>query len=142
MEEFTYLNRNIDWFKSRQDQKLISVNLEDRKKQKADDDAFRKQMKAERERIAMSDFAFTELRLSPKQPPKPKAVKKDADKDKDASADEDESDSLDEDTDTYLKADIHLRETLRVVGDAIALGRNKELWAANRPPLTAVSSGG
>ena len=35
----------------------------------------------------------------------------------------------------------YLRETLRVVSDAIALGRNKELWASNRPPLTATSGG-
>jgi len=139
LEEFTYLNKNIDWFKARQEQKLISVNLEERKKQKADDDAFRKLMKAEKEIIAKGDFPFTELRLAPKPPPKPKPLKKDAGKA--AATDEDEVDTADEDTDTYLKADIHLRETLRVVSDAIALGRNKELWAANRPPLTATSGG-
>lgn len=139
LEEFTFLNKNIEWFKGRQEQKLISVNLDERKKQKSEDDAFRKQMKAEKEIIAKGDFAFTEFRLSPKPPPKPKPLKKEADKT--ASTDEDETDSVDEDNDTYMKADIHLRETLRVVSDAIALGRNKELWAANRPPLTATNGG-
>jgi hypothetical protein len=41
-----------------------------------------------------------------------------------------------------VKADVHLRESLRVLTDAIELGRNRELWASNRPPLTALSSGG
>jgi carboxyl-terminal processing protease len=134
LEEFTYLRKNVDWFKMRQEQKLISVNLEERKQQKASDEAFRKEMKAERERIAKSDFAYKPFYLGPPPPPKIKAPKKDADED-------DDSDLLD-DNDTYIKADVHLRETLRVVGDAIALGRNRELWASNHPPLTAVASTG
>jgi carboxyl-terminal processing protease len=140
LEEFAYLKKNIDWFKTRQEQKLISVNLDDRKKQKADDDALRRAMKAEKQIIAKSDFAFSEFRLSPKQPPKPKAPKKDADKDDDDDPDVDTA--ADDEGDTYGKADVHLRETLRVVGDAIALGRNKSMWVANRAPLTASSRGG
>jgi carboxyl-terminal processing protease len=46
-----------------------------------------------------------------------------------------------EENDTYVKADVHLRETLRVVSDAIALGATKELSASSRPPLTAASGG-
>ena len=91
-------------------------------------------MKAEKERIARSDFAFKDFRLGPPTPPRIKAPKKDADADEDAELGADEND-------TYVKADVHLREALRVVSDAIALGRNKELWASNRPPLTAVSGG-
>ena len=140
LEEFTYLKKNIEWFKTRQDQKLISVNLEERKRQKTSDDAFRKQMLAEKDVIAKGDFPFTEFRLSPKPPPKVKPPKKEADK-TDSTEDED-ADAPEEDTDTYLKADIHLRETLRVVSDAIALGHNKELWASNHAPLTAAASGG
>ncbi len=135
LDEFTYLRKNVDWFKARQEQKLISVNLEERKNLKASDDAFRKEMKAEKERIAKSDYTFKPYYLGPPPPPKIKAPKKEGD-------DDDElDDSLDE-NETYLKADVHLRETLRVVSDAIALGRNKELWASNRAPLTAASKTG
>lgn len=136
LDEFAYLRQNIDWFKTRQEQKLISVNLAERQKQKESDDAFRKKMKAERERIAKNDYSFKEFRLGPPPPPKIKAVKKDADK-----TDDDDDPSADEENDTYVKADVHLRETLRVVSDAIALGRNKELWASNRPPLTSATGG-
>ncbi|MBI5766212.1 MAG: carboxy terminal-processing peptidase [Verrucomicrobia bacterium] len=140
LEEFAYLKKNIDWFKARQDQKLISINLEDRKKQKGDDDAFRKTMKAEKDRIAKGDFTYTEVRLVPKPPPKPKAPKKETEK-TEADDEEDADLAADDENDTYARADVHLRETLRVVSDAIALGHNKALWASNRAPLTASSGG-
>jgi carboxyl-terminal processing protease len=134
LEEFAYLRKNVEWFKTRQEQKLISVNLEERRSQKAIDDAFRKEMKAEKERIAKGDYAFTPFYLGPPPPPKIKAPKKEGEED-------DEFDSFEE-NDTYVKADVHLREALRVLNDAIELGRNRELWASNRPPLTALLSGG
>lgn len=134
LEEFTYLRRSVDRFKARQEQKLVSINLEERQKQKTDDDAFRKEMKAEKERISKSDYQFTPIYLAGPPPPKIKAPKKDDDDDADA--------DTGEENDTYVKADIHLRESLRVVSDAIALGRNRDLWAANRPPLTAAVKGG
>jgi len=136
LEEFAYLRKNIEWFKARQDQKLISVNLEERKKQKETDDAFRKEMNAEKKLLAKNDYTFKEFRLGPPNPPRIKA-KKDADKD----GEPDDDDVTEEENDTYIKADVHLRETLRIVSDAVNLGANKELWAANRPPLTAASGG-
>ncbi len=138
LEEFAYLKKNIDWFKGRQEQKQISLNLDERKRQKTADDAFRKTSKAERELLAKNDFTFKEFRLGPPLPPKIKAPKK-----TDAAAGEDEDGDLDtiEENDAYAKVDIHLRETLRVLIDAIALGQNHDFWASNRPPLTAVSKG-
>jgi carboxyl-terminal processing protease len=133
LEEFAYLKKNVDWYKERQEQKLISVNLEQRKKQKAADDDFRKQMKAEKEQIAKSDFSFKPFYLGPPPAPKIKAPKKD-----------DDDDIVDdpEENETYVKADVHLREALRIVSDAIALGQNRDQWVSNHAPLTAASSGG
>ena len=37
LDEFLYLRKNVDWFKMRQDQKLVSLNLEQRRKQKISD---------------------------------------------------------------------------------------------------------
>ena len=136
LEEFTYLKKNVEWFKKRQEEKSISLNLEERKSQKADDDAFRKAMKAEREVIAKSGFPYVEVRLTPKPPPRIKAKKTDADDD-----DDDDSDVSDDDNESYPKSDVHLRETLRVVSDAIALGKNHDVWVSNRAPLTFSSKG-
>jgi carboxyl-terminal processing protease len=135
LEEFAYLRKNVDWFKEREQQKLVSVNLVEREQQKAADEAFRKEMKAEREKIAKTDYTYKPFYVAPPPPPKIKAAKKDTD-------DDDTLDDLD-DNDTYVKADVHLREALRIVGDAITLGQNRELWVSNHPPLTvAVSRGG
>jgi carboxyl-terminal processing protease len=133
LEEFAYLRKNVEWFKARQEQKSVSLNLEERRNQKQADDAFRKEMKAEKEKLAKNDFPMRTFYLGPPPPPKIKAAKKDGD-------DEDVLDGLD-DVEGFAKADVHLREALRVVNDAIALGRNRELWASNRPPLTASTGG-
>jgi carboxyl-terminal processing protease len=139
LDEFVFLRKNVDWFKGRQEQKLISLNLEERKNQKSADDAFRKAMKLERERLAKNDFVFEEVRLSPRPPPRIKAVKKATDK-TDGEEDEDDELSTDED-ESYRKADVHLRETLRVISDAIALGENRDLWVSARRPLTGTGTG-
>lgn len=130
LEEFTYLRRIVERFKARQEEKNVSVNLEQRLKQKAEDDAFRKEMKSEKERLARNDFTYKAIYLGPPPPPKIKAPRKEDD-------DEDELDAALEENDTWAKADVHLREAIRVVNDAIALGRNRELWASTRLPLTA-----
>jgi len=132
LEEFSFLKRNIEWFKSRQEQKLVSLNLEERQQQKLSDTAFRKEMKKERELLAKNDFTFKEYRLGPPPAPRIKAPKKD---------DDDDAETVSEENESYGKVDIHLRESLRVIVDAIELGKNRESWATNRPPLTADSKG-
>jgi carboxyl-terminal processing protease len=133
LEEFAYLRRVVDRFKATQEQKLISVNLEERRRQKTEEDAFRKEMKVEKERIAKNDYPFKPFYLGPPPPPKIRAPKKEDD-------DDDEIGNADDENETYVKADVHLREALRVVSDAIALGRSRESWASNRAPLTAVTA--
>jgi carboxyl-terminal processing protease len=135
LEEFIYLQKNVDWFKMRQNQKLVSLNLETRRQQKEADDAFRKQMKAEKDVLAANDFHFKEFRLGPPPAPKIKAPKKpgdevDSDEDSELSTDENES---------YGKVDVHLRESLRVLDDALQLGQNQEYWASNHAPLTVLA---
>lgn len=132
LEEFTYLRKIVDRFKANQEEKNISVNLEQRKQKKVDDDAFRKEMKTEKERLSKNDFAYKPFYLGLPPPPKIKAPKK-----------EDDEDDLDfEENDTWVKTDVHLREAIRVVNDAINLGRTPERWANNKAPLTASTSTG
>jgi len=136
LAEFTYLKKYIDWFKKRQEQKLVSLNTNLRRRQKDSDNAFRSAIKAERELLAKSDFGFKEVRLGPPLPPKIKAVKK-----SDSNDDDDvDVESGDEDNESYGKVDIPLRETLRVVLDAIALGKDPKFLASDHAPLTAIAS--
>lgn len=131
LEEFTYLRKNVDWFKMRQNEKLVSLNIEKRRKQKEADEAFKKQMNEEKEKLAKNDFPFREFRLGPPPPPKIKAPKK-----ADAVDGEDEDELSTDDGESYSKVDVHLRETLRVLTDAVELGHSPNYWASNRPPLT------
>lgn len=133
LPEFAYLMKDVNWFKDKEAQKLVSVNLAEREKQRKADDAFRKDMKAEREEVAKSDYPFKPIYLVAPPPPKIKAPKSDSD-------DLDDSEDFD-DSDTYQKADVHLREALRIVRDAIKLGHNHEYWVSNHPPITVAVAG-
>jgi carboxyl-terminal processing protease len=131
LEEFSFLNKNIDWFKTKQETKTISLNLEERRTQKATDSTFRKTMEKEKERLAKASYTFREFNLG--NAPVKKPVEK-----KPAADDDDEEAELTSIRDEgYAKFDIHLRETLRIVTDAIDLGKKPEQWAGDRAPLTA-----
>jgi carboxyl-terminal processing protease len=126
LAEFAYLRRNIDRFKQHDERKSISLNLEARLTQKADDDAFRDAAKKERVELAKANFASTDVLLDNVEPtPEPQPDPADADKDE---ADRD---------DPKAKIDIHLRESLRVLTDAIALWPQPQLWAQNHQPIAA-----
>jgi len=129
LEEFAYLNKSIDWFKERQEQKNVSLHLSQRQALQETDGDFKKVMDAERERLAKSNFASREVKLdsvlktaaAPKPPAPP--------------ADEGDTDALD--AATQAKLDVHLREALRVVTDALRLNLDPQYWADGRAPITA-----
>jgi carboxyl-terminal processing protease len=131
LEEFAWLKKNIDWFKTKEEEKRISLNLVEREKEKAADEAFNNKMKAEKNLLAKNDFKYREFRLGPPPPKPPEAPKTNDtdDDDKDMNADENE---------TYVPLDIPLRESLRVVNDALALSHDLKLQAGDHAPLTAV----
>ena len=64
-DEFAFLRRTVDWFKARQDQKLVSLNLDERRKQKEADETFVKAAKADRVRLAALDYSHQEFWLGP-----------------------------------------------------------------------------
>lgn len=132
LEEFVYLKRNIDWFKNRQEQKIISINLEERRAQKKSDDDFKKTMEAERDTLAKSNFPKRDIKLDT-------VLASEASGKKPATSSLDEGDT-DADTKAEAKLDIHLRETLRVVTDALHLSKDTQYWARGAAPITAIGS--
>ncbi len=130
LEEFSYLRKSIDWFKARQALKDLSLNLAERQQQKQADDAFKKTMEAEKGKLAKDDFPYKEITLVP-PPPKPAAPEKKPD---DTGGD-DELLNTDEDA-GITSVDIPLRESLRVLSDALALSKNPQYWADGTAPLT------
>jgi len=131
LDEFSYLKKNVDKFKIRQEEKLISLNLERRRDQQVEDLAFRKELKEVKLKLAEQDYPYKEFRVGPPLPEPIKSVPTES---------EDETDEeylSTDDNAAYAKVDVHLKECLRVVNDAISLAKNKSVWASNRPPLTA-----
>lgn len=130
LEEFAYLNKSIDWFKERQEQKNVSLNLSQRQVLKQTDGDFKKAMDAERERLAQANYTSREIKLDSVLKTAGPAPKEPA-----AADDEGDTDALD--ADTKAKLDVHLRETLRVVSDVLRLNLDPQYWADGRAPLTA-----
>ena len=141
LDEFAYLRKDVDWIKSRLDEKQISLNLDQRKQEQVRDDGFKKSMKATRTELEKADYAFQEFRLGPPRPPKVVTPKAPADAKADSGDDpaDDDDDELSTDDDTYGKLDVSLRETFRILNDAIDLGSNKEYWAHQHAPLTVAA---
>jgi carboxyl-terminal processing protease len=131
LEEFAWLKKSIDWFKSKEEEKRISLNLVEREKEKTADEAFNHEMKAEKNLLAKNDFKYREFRLGPPPPPKPPETQKTDGTDDDTDLDADENE-------TYVPLDIPLRESLRVINDALALSHDPKLQASDHAPLTAV----
>ncbi len=127
LEEFSYLRHNIERFKQYEERKTVSLNLETRRTQKKDDDAFRDAAKKQRLELAKLNFPSTEVKLDNVAPdPEPVTPPTKSD---------DEAD--DYDTDPKTRIDIHLRESLRILSDAIDLWPRQQLWAQTGTPVAA-----
>jgi carboxyl-terminal processing protease len=113
--EFRYLQRNIDWFRERQEQKEISLNLARRQEQKQRDTEFREAMKAAEEELTRYAYDFRKFTLGEEpeemeEQPGPEATE---------GAEALETGMARADT----GIDIHLRESLRVVSDMVEVGQ-------------------
>jgi len=131
--EFAFLKKNIDWFKERQAQKTVSLNLEQRQALKQADDDFKKKMDAERDVLAKANYPTRAVKLD-------SVIAAEATGPKDAPTALDDGDTDASDAEALAKLDVHLRETLRVVTDAARLNKDPQYWADGRAPLTVDGS--
>ncbi len=128
LEEFAYLKKNIDWFREKQDQKTVSLNLDHRLAKKQADEDFKKLMKAEVERLAQNNYASREIKLD-------SVIKAEAAGLVPPTPSPNEGDTDAEDSDAEAKFDVHLRETLRVVADALRLNSGALISAETQNPV-------
>lgn len=147
LEEFAYLRRQVDWFKRRFQERQVSLNLAERRAEQQADEAFDKSLKVERDRLAKADdYPYKEFWVTPPPPALLSTVRKPSGP---GSGETQSGDSDDDDDDDfglsdkpgYPPMDVPLRETLRVLRDAINLGHNRQYWASNHPPLTVADQG-
>lgn len=122
-DEFEFLRTNIDWFKERAEQKAVSLSLEARKESKKADDLARDELKRRRTELAQLNFPSREILLDGVvKPPAPTP-----------DPDDEDADIVDEES----RFDIALRESLRVLVDAIELQKDPARWRSDASPLTA-----
>jgi carboxyl-terminal processing protease len=149
LAEFDYLQRNIDWFTARQEEESVSLNLEDRMAQRDADKAFKEAMDEERDGLREHNYAYTEFLLTPPEEeeeattaPDSEPVTGDTDDTETVVADADGTDAEEEaeepEPEGYARLDIHLREAMRVLVDAVEISDQPQF--AERVPLTARSS--
>lgn len=133
LEEFTYLQENIDWVKNRQEQKEFSLNLNERRERRASDNDFRDKMEAMYDALAESlNFSSNEVLLS---------VTEEQNREHDelmaAQAEEIGDDVVAEaEEEEAAKAtfDIQLRESLRIMADWIAISKDGSSQALAATP--------
>ena len=128
LDEFAYLRRNIEHFHEREEHKSISLNLEERRRQKTEDDAFRAASKTQRAALAKANFVEKEIPLDGVEPAKEPSLADSSD------SSEDHPENKDDDK---IRLDVHLREGLRVMTDAIELWQKPALWWTDKRPMTA-----
>lgn len=133
LNEFLYLKKTIDWFKERQEQKSISLNLAQRQASKLADDDYKKKIDAERDILAKANFATRVVKLD-------SVLTAEATAPKAAAATLEDGDTDAPDAEAQSKLDIHLRETLRVVIDGLHLNQDQQLSATNHAPSTTPTS--
>lgn len=136
LEEFSFLKRNIEWFREQQERnKVVSLNLEERRAQKQASDGFKRAQDAERERLAQANFPQRKIRLDSVLAteaagtlPPPPPIGEDGDTDTPGDG-------------PGARLDIHLRETLRVVTDTLQLRSNPLVWTGGRAPVATAAHG-
>lgn len=134
-EEFVYLKKNIDWFKERQEQKTISLNLHQREALKLTDEEFKKKMDAERDLLAKANFVSLPVKLDSVLKTEATAPKEVTPK---ASNDDDDPEAIE--ADEEAKLDVHLRETLRILTDALRLNPNPEYWSESHSSVATAAT--
>jgi carboxyl-terminal processing protease len=168
MPEFDFLQRNIDWFTARQEQKSVSLNLEDRIEQRDIDKEFRDAMDEERKALRDHNYTFTEFLLTPEKEEEdvmpeataeePVSITENLDTENvvvsvdgealhvaatdpgAAPSEEIEEEEAEPAPEGFARLDIHLREALRVIVDAVEIGQQPQF--AERIPLTARTTTG
>ncbi len=157
LEEFTFLDKRLDWFKERQDRKEISLNLQQRKAMMEADEAFLEAMKAEQRRLASFNFSKTDVKLESVIRDEAKRAAEDilhgvvtpsveptngasleALAAAEINGDTDPADKKDEE-EPVPDFDIQLREALRIVHDAIRIDPNPADWSQPALPIAQKS---
>ena len=155
-EEFSFLKKRLDWFEEREDRKKISLNLESRKSMMEQDEAFIEEMKTEQRQLAEMNYESSEIKLdsilrdeaikkaeeaerASKEEPEEEHAATDAKDEEQILASVDTDTAIEEEEEPVPDFDIQLRETLRIMTDAIRIEPNPKNWMQPVLPIASKS---
>ena len=133
LDEFDFLKTRIAWLREREEREHVSVNLEARRTMKAEDERFREEMKTRQNTLATLNFPQREVLLDSVA-----AADKDIPTEEDLLAKVDAGEEG-EDADDAEPFDVHLREALRVLRDAIEIAPEPKEWTQSTAMVAALS---
>lgn len=160
LEEFRFLQKRLDWFAEREERKQISLNLEHRKVMMEADEAFLDSLKDEQRLLAANNFANSEVKLDSvireeaqrdreaeelgkeqvTESAEPQVIETEEEKDSSlASASDSDPDGKEDEEEEVPDFDIQLRETLRIMTEAIKIAPNPADWAQPALPIASNS---
>ncbi|PXA05490.1 tail-specific protease [Coraliomargarita sinensis] len=121
LEEFRFLNRQIDWRRERYEQKEISVNLEKRIERKINEQAYIEELDDTYDALKEDNYSMQEVLLELTKEQNAISEKNRADPIVGSNGEADESDNEAEDSeeDDEPSYDIYLRESARIMADWI-----------------------
>ena len=164
LEEFDFLRERIDWYRDRDEQKTISLNLEERKRMMDEDQEFIDAMEDRQRSLAELNFESSEIKLdavlaeeaenADEEETSPDLSQSDSaptdsdselasnndptvDQDKDVDA---VNDTEEEEEEPLPEFDIQLREALRIMVDAVEASPNTNDWKQPALPLASSKS--
>jgi carboxyl-terminal processing protease len=126
LEEFHYLQESIDWMREREQLTSISLDLDARRQLKERDEAFREAMKSKRSSLTSLNYANRPIVLDS------------------VAANESTAPTLEElvedpEPSDDVGFDIHLRESLRILRDTIALVPDPKAWTDSEATYAVLS---
>lgn len=162
LEEFDFLRERIDWYREREEQKTISLNLEERKRMMDQDKEFIDAMEDRQRALAALNFETSEIKLDAvlaeeaenedKEETSPDLSKTESnptDSDSalasndptiDQETPSETSDETEEEEEPLPEFDIQLREALRIMVDAVEASPNTNDWKQPALPLASSKS--
>ncbi len=165
LDEFQFLAERMDWHQSNEDRTTISLNLEERKKRLEEDEAFFDRMKDVQRNLAELNFETEEIKLNSvlndEEQNKEEELVAEAGIEKPAEVEDtlpeggptnpegelalndekttgDESEK-EEEEEPVPSFDIQLRETLRIMVDAVNVSPNPDDWRQPVAPLASTN---
>lgn len=128
LDEFSYLGQRIAWFKVREELKEISLNLETRRAMKDEEERFRTKMTTAQTTLSALNFGHRDVLLDS------------VTRDEAATATVDDLAVPDGGEDETEGFDVHLRESLRILRDAIDIAPNPHEWTESGALVAALSA--